>query len=81
MNYTFLIAGREIPVEAEASPDGTMTAAVGGKDVTARFHVVSANQMTIELGGRTVSIFHCQDGDGKLIHVEGIAFQIGRAHV
>jgi len=76
MNYTLRIAGQDIPIEANRVDDETISAAVNDKNVTVRYRNVSANQLYLEVNGEAVNAFISDDGTGKIVHVDGIAYLV-----
>jgi biotin carboxyl carrier protein len=77
MNYTIRIAGKDIPVEAEFREDGIVTAVIGGRSVTARYRMISANNIHFELENGGNSNAYLSDGhEGKLVNVGGITYLV-----
>lgn len=76
MNYILRIAGQDIPIEANRMDDETISAVINGRSITARYRNVSVNQLYLEVNGEAVNAFISDDGTGKIIHVEGIAYLV-----
>jgi biotin carboxyl carrier protein len=76
MNYTVRIAGADIPMNADLSDEGIVTATIGEKSVIVRFSVVSPNQIHLDVDGTGVNVYLADDHEGKLINVHGTTYLV-----
>ena len=76
MNYTLRIAGQDIPVQADFTDEGTITATISGRNVIGRYRVISANQIHLDVDGIGVNAYLTDNQEGKLINVGGIAYLV-----
>jgi biotin carboxyl carrier protein len=76
MNYTLRIAGKDIPLEADLTGDSTITTLVEGREVKARFRIVSENHILIESDGHAVNAYLAEGPNGLLINAGGITFLV-----
>jgi biotin carboxyl carrier protein len=76
MNYTLRIAGQNIPVEVDLRDDGTVSAIIDGRNYLARYHVISSDQIHLEVDGAGVNAYVAEDSDGKLINIEGTTYLV-----
>ena len=76
MNYTLRIAGQNIPVEVDLKDDGTVSANIDGRKYRARFQVISADRIYLEVDGAGVNAYVAEESDGKLINIGGTTFLV-----
>jgi biotin carboxyl carrier protein len=76
MNYTLRIAGKDIPIEADLTDDGTIKATINGRDVMVGYRIISANQIHLEVDGAGINVYLTDNHEGKLINVHGITYLV-----
>jgi len=76
MNYTLRIAGQDMPVECDLLDESTVTAVIGGREVIARFRLVSANQIHFEVNGTGMNAYLADGPEGKLINLGGTTYLV-----
>jgi len=76
MNYTLRIAGQDIPVQADFTDEGTITATISGRSLIAHYRVISANQIHLDVDGAGVNAYLTDNQEGKLINVGGITYLV-----
>jgi len=76
MNYTLRIAGKDIPIEADLTGEGTITANIDDRKVVAGYRIISPNQLLLEVDGHNVRAYLSEDQGGKIINMEGITYLV-----
>ena len=76
MNYNLKIGGQTIPVEADLKDDGTLLAKIGEKSFATCFQIISENQIYMEVEGIGRNIYLADNGDGKLININGTTYLV-----
>ncbi len=76
MNYNLKIGGQTIPVEADLKDDGTLLAKIGEKILATRYQIISENRVHMEVEGVGRNIYLADNGDGKLININGTTYLV-----
>jgi biotin carboxyl carrier protein len=76
MNYNLKIGGQTIPVEADLKDDGTLLAKIGEKSFATCFQIISENRIHLEVDGIGRNIYLADNGDGKLININGTTYLV-----
>jgi biotin carboxyl carrier protein len=76
MDYNLKIGGQTLPVEADLKDDGTLLARIGEKSFTTRCQIISENRIHMEVEGIGRNIYLADNGDGKLINVNGTTYLV-----
>ena len=76
MDYNLKIGGQNIPVEADLKDDGTLLAKIGEKSFATCFQIISENQIYMEVEGIGRNIYLADNGDGKLININGTTYLV-----
>ena len=76
MDYTLRIGGQNIPVVADLKEDGTLSATVGDESFVARYRMISANQIHLEVDGTGVNAYLADDPAGKIINIGGTSYLV-----
>ena len=76
MDYNLKIGGQTLPVEADLKDDGTLLAKIGEKSFTTRYQIISENRIHMEVEGIGRNIYLADNGDGKLININGTTYLV-----
>jgi len=76
MHYNLRIAGRDIPVEVNLTEEGALDAVIDGRNILARYRIVSPNQIHLEIDGTSINAYVADDHEGKLINVHGMTYGV-----
>ena len=76
MNYNLKIGAQTITVEADLKDDGTLLAKIGEKSFATCFQIISENQIYMEVEGIGRNIYLADNGDGKLININGTTYLV-----
>ena len=76
MDYNLKIGSQTLPVEAELKDDGTLLARIGEKIFATRYRIISENQIHMEVEGIGRNIYLADNGDGKLVNINGTTYLV-----